>query len=106
MTLIGQTFAEWKGDDWGQCLKEAILKASDRIAERAWTDTALEDMGTTVVAAVVDGSQMVVAHVGDSRAVLFRGEYVCRLTKDHLAIVEYGITDELGRTVFVDENRA
>jgi PPM family protein phosphatase len=40
-------------------------------------------MGTTVVAALVDGATITVAHVGDSRAYLFRNGRLSALTEDH-----------------------
>lgn len=41
-----------------------------------------------MVLAAIRGHDLTVAHVGDSRAALFRGPYLMRLTTDHLVVVE------------------
>ncbi len=43
----------------------------------------LEGMGTTVTGALFDGSQLGLAHIGDSRAYLLRDGRLERLTHDH-----------------------
>lgn len=40
-------------------------------------------MGTTLVAAMIDGSRLYAGHVGDSRLYLFRKQELSRITKDH-----------------------
>ena len=64
-------------------LSAAISAANTRIADLVATDYALEGMGTTVTAAVLDGSNIGVAHIGDSRGYLFRDGELSRLTHDH-----------------------
>jgi serine/threonine protein phosphatase PrpC len=43
-------------------------------------------MGSTLVLVMVRGSQLVAAHVGDSRAYLFRQDRLIRLTRDHTIV--------------------
>ncbi|HEY9293268.1 MAG TPA: protein phosphatase 2C domain-containing protein [Microlunatus sp.] len=64
-------------------LAGAISTANTRIADLVATDYALEGMGTTVTAAVLDGNSIGVAHIGDSRGYLFRSGELSRLTHDH-----------------------
>ena len=45
-------------------------------------------MGTTTTAAYVDDDEVVIAHVGDSRAYLLRNGELIRLTKDHSLVGE------------------
>lgn len=45
-------------------------------------------MGTTITAAVVSDNRVVVAHVGDSRAWLWRDGQLKRLTEDHSLVAE------------------
>jgi protein phosphatase len=71
-----------------QALAEAIQLANQRIVDKQRTEPGLAQMGATIVLAVASNGDLTVAHVGDSRAVLFRGEYLLRLTTDHLVIVE------------------
>jgi protein phosphatase len=43
----------------------------------------LSGMGTTLTIAYSTGDELFVAHAGDSRAYLFRGDQITRLTRDH-----------------------
>ena len=45
-------------------------------------------MGTTLTAAYVDDNSVAIAHVGDSRAYLFRDGTLERLTQDHSLVEE------------------
>jgi protein phosphatase len=49
----------------------------------------LRDMGTTVVATVINGARMHVANVGDSRMYRLRGTKLTQLTEDHSLLNEY-----------------
>ncbi len=64
-------------------LESAISDASGAVREKAASDPALAGMATTVVAALVVGSQAFVAHVGDSRVYLVRHKTLHQLTEDH-----------------------
>ena len=48
----------------------------------------MHGMGTTTTAAYVDDDEVVIAHVGDSRAYLLRDGDLIRLTKDHSLVGE------------------
>ena len=48
----------------------------------------MHGMGTTTTAAYVDDDEVVIAHVGDSRAYLLRDGELIRLTKDHSLVGE------------------
>jgi serine/threonine protein phosphatase PrpC len=69
----------------GMCrrLLDAIALANRRIRERRQQVAHLERMATTLVAAVLLAGRLWVAHVGDSRAYLFRAGQLTRLTSDH-----------------------
>ena len=66
-----------------EVLAGAIRQANDRIADLVEADYSLEGMGTTVTGALFDGSQLGLAHIGDSRAYLLRDGRLERLTHDH-----------------------
>lgn len=68
-------------------LREAIWKANQAVVEKSRTDIDLEGMGTTVVAATVEGRELCVANVGDSRLYI-AGEYFEQVTKDHSYVQE------------------
>ena len=54
-------------------LEEAISLANRRIVDMQRSDPKMAQMGTTMVLAAISGGRLSVAHVGDSRAALFRG---------------------------------
>ncbi|MCC6337093.1 MAG: serine/threonine-protein phosphatase [Myxococcales bacterium] len=66
--------------------EENLLTAATVAAHRAILEKrsgALSQMGSTVVAALVCGEKLVVAHVGDSRLYRLRDGAVTALTRDH-----------------------
>jgi protein phosphatase len=65
-----------------QALRESIQSAHDVIALRR-QNPKLASMGTTVVAALCNSSQVVIAAVGDSRAYYISGGTARQLTSDH-----------------------
>ena len=65
-----------------------IQEANRRIYERARADTEVSGMGTTVTAALVEGSRIVIGHVGDSRAYRLRGGRLEQLTDDHSLVAD------------------
>ena len=66
-------------------LLNGVRLANLRIFERSQGDARLRGMGTTLVCALFerDGAAVVVGHVGDSRAYLWRGGRLAQLTEDH-----------------------
>ncbi len=73
-----------------QFLRETIESANREIHRLAHDDPSLAGMGTTITAAVVDAAneEVVVGHVGDSRAYRLRSGKVERLTRDHSLVEE------------------
>jgi protein phosphatase len=61
----------------------ALHRAHDRIAELVDEDPALAGTSTTATVALFDGTRLGMGHVGDSRAYLYRGREITRLTTDH-----------------------
>lgn len=67
-------------------LRYAMNQASIQIRREADANPSRRGMGTTAVALVIDAGQAHVAHVGDSRAYLFRAGALERLTRDHTVV--------------------
>jgi protein phosphatase len=72
-------------------LLTGVKLANVRIFERAESDERLRGMGTTLVAASFPkgGGTLLVGHVGDSRAYLFRRGALRQLTEDHSLLNDY-----------------
>lgn len=66
-----------------EALVRAVAAAHAGIVEFAHTRPECLGMATTVVAAVVEDGRLSIAHVGDSRAYLYRAGRLTRLTADH-----------------------
>jgi serine/threonine protein phosphatase PrpC len=88
-------------DTMRERLRYAMNQASVQIRRESEQNPMTRGMGTTVVALVIDGDRAHLAHVGDSRAYLFRGDALTRLTRDHTVVqqeIDAGrLTPELAR---------
>jgi serine/threonine protein phosphatase PrpC len=63
--------------------EERYRQANNALNERARAEPELGGMGTTMTLALSLGAALLVAHIGDSRAYLFRKGELRRLTRDH-----------------------
>jgi len=72
----------------GKRLARAAQQANIEVHELSLFVPELLGMSTTLTAAVIDGGQLVAAHVGDSRLYLLRGDLFTQVTKDHTAAAE------------------
>jgi PPM family protein phosphatase len=69
-------------------LAERVREANQRIHELSRTEHERAGMGTTLTAAYLGDGDVAIAHVGDSRAYLFRDSSLQRLTQDHSLVGE------------------
>ena len=76
-------------------LNRSIEEANQAIQARASEDPSLKGMGTTIVVAVSQGKAVHLAHVGDSRAYLFRGSSLRQVTQDHSLVAEMVAAGEI-----------
>ena len=91
--------------DRGAQPPEAYLRsiaelANERIHSLAQHDSSRSGMGTTLTAAMVEGDEVSLAHVGDSRAYLYRDGALKMLTSDH------SLVEELRRQGRISEEQA
>jgi PPM family protein phosphatase len=70
------------GTEPEMALTSAIQEANRVIVLRR-QNPAFSSMGTTVVGAIICGDEITLAHAGDSRAYLVRGDEIQQLTVDH-----------------------
>ena len=82
-------------------LRQALQRADHEIVERADLEPRLNGMGTTLTMSYSVGTDLFVAHAGDSRAYLLRDGQLERVTSDHTLVqllVDHGaITPEDAR---------
>lgn len=69
-------------------LSAAILEANSTVFKEAAVDDKYHNMGTTVVAVLLNGSRGYIGHIGDSRAYLIRDNAAVQLTEDHTLVNE------------------
>ena len=69
-------------------LQDAIVHANQRVFQASQSKQELNGMGTTMVAACVEGTRLLVGNVGDSRAYLLRGSGCAQITQDHSFVAE------------------
>src|SRR6478752_4987512 len=63
-------------------LRRAMDAGNDAIADLVAEDPELDGMGTTATAMLFDGARMALAHIGDSRAYLYRNGVLHQLSHD------------------------
>jgi PPM family protein phosphatase len=81
-----------------QVLLSAVEEANRRVMEAAQNDSALEGMGTTLVAALEVDGQLNIASVGDSRAYVLDDQGFRVITDDQTWV------NEVGRPLGLDED--
>ena len=72
-----------ESSDIAASLRDALARANARIYSEAQSNPELRGMGTTTSALAVRGDHGWLAHVGDSRIYLVRGDTIRQLTEDH-----------------------
>lgn len=80
-----------------ETLVRAFREANLRVMKAAASDPELEGMGTTMVAALESGPELVIASVGDSRAYVYEDSALTSVTEDQTWV------NEVGRKLGIDE---
>ena len=92
------SFIEQAGARDAEILSKAFEEANHRVMNAAASDVNLEGMGTTLVAALDNGQEVLIASVGDSRAYMYSGGQLTGVTEDQTWV------HEVGRRLGIDEN--
>jgi protein phosphatase len=83
-------------------LNESVKAAHHALIARAAQDAGLSDMGTTVVAVILEPEYIYFINVGDSRAYIFRSKQVIQISRDQSWVAEQirtgHLTPEQART--------
>ena len=80
-----------------ETLFQAFREANQRVMKAAASNPELEGMGTTLVAAIESGPELLIASVGDSRVYLYNGGELTGITEDQTWV------NEVGRRLGIDE---
>jgi PPM family protein phosphatase len=80
-----------------ETLFQAFREANHRVMKEAASNPELEGMGTTLVAALESGSELLIASVGDSRVYRYNGHELTGITEDQTWV------NEVGRRLGIDE---
>lgn len=68
---------------------DAVQAANSAILDAAANESGYSGMGTTLVLALFHHAQVMIAHVGDSRAYRLRGGALTQITRDHSMLQEH-----------------
>lgn len=91
--LIPSVINQGAAEDCLDWLREAVLEANAAVYQlRVSSDT---DMGSTIVAAIIQGNQAYIAHVGDSRAYMINSRGIKRITTDHSLVERLIATNQI-----------
>ena len=88
--LMSEEVMRRAGERWGH--------VNEAMAEQADADPSLQGFGTTLTLAWSLGTDLFVAHVGDSRAYLLRSNHLHQLTRDHTAAQELADQGAIARS--------
>ena len=69
-------------------MTERFFRIDQTLKQQADDDPSLSGMGTTLTAAATLGDDIIIGHIGDSRAYLYRGTVLKQLTRDHTVAQE------------------
>jgi PPM family protein phosphatase len=94
---VSEMVAEANGNVDPRILVSAFEEANRRVIDKASHDPKMEGMGTTLVAALEMGSELIVVSVGDSRA------YVHEQGQLHVVTEDQTWVNEVGRRLGIDE---
>ncbi len=94
---VGELVAEANGNVDPRILVSAFEEANRRVIDKASRDPKMEGMGTTLVAALEMGPELIVVSVGDSRAYVHEQGQLQVVTEDQTWV------NEVGRRLGIDE---
>ena len=66
-----------------ETLKELVNQANHRVYEKSLTRSFSNGMGTTIIGGFITPSELIYAHVGDSRLYILRDSVLEQITTDH-----------------------
>lgn len=95
--VVGANLAKNHTNGDPRILIDAFEEANRRVMDKASHDPSMEGMGTTLVAALENKGELLIANVGDSRLYLFENGRLHSITEDQTWV------NEVGRRLGLDE---
>src|SRR5580698_3181718 len=96
--VVAAALAKSNGNRDPRILIQAFEEANRRVMDKASHDPTMEGMGTTLVAALENKGELLIANVGDSRLYLFQNGHLNSITEDQTWV------NEVGRRLGLDED--
>jgi serine/threonine protein phosphatase PrpC len=88
-TMIHTRVAQIRANDtesWSLAVRDVIVELSQQIRRQSASEAGFAGMGATVVLAHIRADRALIAHMGDSRAYLYRHYDLRQLTDDHSVV--------------------
>ncbi|UOQ47921.1 Stp1/IreP family PP2C-type Ser/Thr phosphatase [Gracilibacillus caseinilyticus] len=83
--------------DFKKWLASSIKEVNNLVYQKAQSDSSYQGMGTTVVAAVCTEKDLIIGHIGDSRAYLISKAEWKQVTEDHSLVGELVRSGQLSK---------
>jgi serine/threonine protein phosphatase PrpC len=85
---LAASFEAGGNDSPRKWIASSLRRANLAVFDRAHSDPAYRSMQTTLTAVLIQGDEVAIGHVGDSRAYRFRQGAVQQLTQDHTRFLD------------------
>lgn len=86
IATLAELDEELPSSDLAGTLRSSLEAANETLRSMVEADKSLEGMGTTVTALLYESGRLCLAHIGDSRAYLFRDGELVQVSKDHTLV--------------------
>ncbi len=92
--VVSNGLRQLRASDWNdedkviESMKAAVFGANDHILSRSRVDTALSDMGTTIVGCAFMRDRVITVNVGDSRIYRISTDTIEQVSEDHSLVGE------------------
>jgi protein phosphatase len=86
--MVAAYRASSSSGNWSAALNDLVTAGHRALIDRAAQDADLKDMGTTIVAVVLETDRITFLNVGDSRLYVYRGGQVIQLSRDQSWVAE------------------
>ena len=86
--IKSRTEEEINADNLLDTIVEGVLLCNTKLYEKSKENESFEGMGTTFTCAAIEKGTLYIAHVGDSRAYMYRKGKLKQLTRDHSFVME------------------